>query len=162
MDHMAKISGFFFFLSFFLSVFAVSLLPQAIACWLDRRTRNRKVASSNPGRSGGRIFFSRVNFACWLLLCVRSTPVLPQWHVKGPRHSTKSAGGRLHAYTLDPPKSEWADYAAVQADCRNLLGNELTRNSSGNTRSQSSELAEPLWTDSDLKSGISLRELIST
>ena len=27
-------------------------------------------------------------------------------------------------------------------------GNELTRNSSGNTHPQSSELAEPLWTDS--------------
>ena len=35
-----------------------------IACWLERRTRHRKVASSNPGGSGGRIFFSRVNFAC--------------------------------------------------------------------------------------------------
>ena len=40
--------------------------------------------------------------------------------------------------------------------------NELTRNSSGNARSQSSQLAEPLWTDPGLKSGISLRELIST
>ena len=44
----------------------------------------------------------------------------------------------------------------------NLSGNELTRNSSGNTRSQSSQLAEPLWTDPGLKSGISVRELIST
>ena len=33
-----------------------------IACWLERRTRNRKVASSNPGRRGRRIFFSIVNF----------------------------------------------------------------------------------------------------
>ena len=50
-----------------------------IACWLERRTRDRKVASSNPGRSGGRrIFFSRVDFVCWLLFGVRSTPVLPQ------------------------------------------------------------------------------------
>ena len=28
-----------------------------IACWLERRTRDRKVVSSTPGRSGGRIFF---------------------------------------------------------------------------------------------------------
>ena len=35
-----------------------------IACRLKRRTLDRKVASSNPGRSGGRIFFSRVNFVC--------------------------------------------------------------------------------------------------
>ena len=32
----------------------------------------------------------------------------------------------------------------------------------GNTRSQSSQRAEPLWTDPGLKSGISLREQIST
>ena len=67
-----------------------------------------------------------------------------------------------HAYTFDPSKSEWADYAVVQAECGNLSGNELVRNSSGNSRSQSSQLAEPLWTDPDPKSGISLRELIST
>ena len=35
-----------------------------IACWLNRRTCDQKVASSNPGRIGGRIFFSRVNFVC--------------------------------------------------------------------------------------------------
>ena len=32
----------------------------------------------------------------------------------------------------------------------------------GNTRSQSSQLAETLWTDPGLKSEISVRELIST
>ena len=56
-----------------------------------------------------------------------------------------------HAYTLDPSKLEWADYAAVQAECGNLSGNELTRDSSGNTWSQSSQLAEPLWADPGLK-----------
>ena len=45
---------------------------------VERRTHDRKVASSNPGRSGGRIFFSRVNSVCWLLFDVHSTPVLPQ------------------------------------------------------------------------------------
>ena len=65
-----------------------------------------------------------------------------------------------HAYTLDSSKSEWADYAAVQAECGNLSGKKLKRNSSGNTRSQSSKLAEPLWTDPGLKTGISLPELI--
>ena len=38
-----------------------------IAQWLERRVRDWKVAGSNPCRSGGRIFFSRVNFLCWLL-----------------------------------------------------------------------------------------------
>ena len=66
-----------------------------------------------------------------------------------------------HACTLNPTKSKWADYAAVQAQSGNLSGNELTRNLSGNIRPQSSQLAEPLWTDFGIKSGISPRELIS-
>ena len=37
------------------------------------------------------VFFPRVNFVCWLLFIVRSTPVSPQWHVKDPGHSVKSA-----------------------------------------------------------------------
>ena len=44
----------------------------------------------------------------------------------------------------------------------NLSGNVLTRNLSGDIRPQSSQLAEPLWTDSGIKSGISVRELITT
>ena len=42
------------------------------------------------------------------------------------------------------------------------MRNELTRNLSGNIRPQWSQLAEPLWTDPGLKSGISVGELIST
>ena len=38
-----------------------------IAQWLQRQTCGRKVPGSSPGRSGGRIFFSCVNFLCWLL-----------------------------------------------------------------------------------------------
>ena len=38
-----------------------------IAQWLERRTHDWKVAGLNPCRSGGRIFFSRVDFLCWLL-----------------------------------------------------------------------------------------------
>ena len=37
-------------------------------------------------------------------------------------------------------------------------GNELTRNSPGNTRPQLSQLAELLWTDPSLKSGIGMRK----
>ena len=96
----------------------LSLCGAGIAWWLERRTRDPKVASSNPGRSGGRIFFSWVNFVCWLLFGVRSTPVLPQWYIKDPGHSAKSADGRLHpkqAYIVDTVQSDWADCAAVQA-----------------------------------------------
>ena len=67
-----------------------------------------------------------------------------------------------HAYNLDPAMSELADNAAVQVECGNLSGYELTYNSSGSTRSQSSQLADPLWTDPGVKSGISVRDLVST
>ena len=77
-------------------------LGAGVACWLERRTRDRKVASSNPGRSGGRILFSG-QLCVLTLFGVRSTPVLPQWHAyKDPGHSAKSAGGRLHLNTFAP------------------------------------------------------------
>ena len=69
---------------------------------VERRTPDQKDESLNPGRSGGRIFSSRVNFACCLLFGVCSTPVLPQWHIKDPGHSAKSAGGRLQLNTHAP------------------------------------------------------------
>ena len=67
-----------------------------------------------------------------------------------------------HAYTLDPMMSEWADYAAVQAQCGKLLGIEFTHNLSGNTQPQSSQQAESQWTDPGLRGGISECSLIST
>ena len=39
---------------------------------------------------------------CRLLFGVCSTPVLPQWHVKDPGHSAKSAGGRLRVNKQTP------------------------------------------------------------
>ena len=61
-----------------------------------------------------------------------------------------------HAYTLGPRKLEWADYELSRHSVGTLSGNKLTRNLSGNTRSQSSQLAEPLWTNPGIKSGISM------
>ena len=69
---------------------------------VQHRTRDRKVASSNPVRSDGRIFFFGIKFVCWLLFGVRSTSVLPGWHIKDPGQSVKSAGGRFHLNTHTP------------------------------------------------------------
>ena len=66
------------------------------------------------------------------------------------------------AYTIDPTKSEWADYAAVQTQCGSVSGKALKRNSSGNTQPHSSQLTEPLRTDPALNRGSSVRELITT
>ena len=41
-------------------------------------------------------------------------------------------------------------YSYRQAFCGKLSGNELTRSLTGNIRPQSSQLAEPLWTDPGL------------
>ena len=91
-------------------------------------------------------------------------PVLPQWHIKDPGHSAKSASGRLHLNTHTPLTQRSRSGLTMplsRHSVGNLSGNKLTRNSSGNTLSQSS-LAAQLWTDPGLKSGISVRELIST
>ena len=124
------------------------------------RTCDQWVVSVSPGSSCRRIFFSRVNFLCWLLAGDHSTlsyhiitVFLPKcrWQVT-PKH----------AYTLDQMKSEWADYFAVQAWFGNLSRNKLPHNLYRNIRPQLSQLAELLWTDLGLKSGISVSKLIST
>ena len=136
-----------------------------IACWLERRTRDRKAASSNPGRSGGGNFLLKSQACVLSLIRCPFHPRVTAVARKSPRSVCQKCRWQVtpkHAYSLDPTKSEWADYAAVQAWCETLSGNELTRNSSRNTRSQSSQLAELLWTNPDVKSGIIVRKLIST
>ena len=141
-----------------------STFGAGIACWLERPTRDRKVASSNPGRGGGEFSTLELTLCADSYSVSRSTPVLPQWHVKAPGHSAKSAGGRLdlNMHTPLTNRSRSGLTMPLTRQCGNLSGNELTCNSPGNTRSQSSQLSEPLWTDPGLKSGISLHELIST
>ena len=94
------------------------------------------------------------------------SPVTPQWHVKDPGHSTKSAGGRLHVNTHTP----------LAHRSRSGLTMPLSRHSAGaypetsshaarqgNIRPQSLQLAELLWTDPGLlKSGISMGELTTS
>ena len=66
---------------------------------VERRTRDRKVTCSSPGRSGGRMFFSRAD----AYFGIHSTPVLLQRYAKDPGHSAKGAGDRLqlkHTCTL--------------------------------------------------------------
>ena len=49
--------------------------------------------------------------------------------------------------TLHPTKSEWADHAVQDFSAGTHRENEPTRESKGNAHPQSSQLAEPLWTD---------------
>ena len=74
-----------------------------IAQWLERRTRDWKVAGSNPCWSGGRIFFSRVNFLCWLLFRYPFHPRVTAVARKRPRSFCLKRRWQVtakHAYTL--------------------------------------------------------------
>ena len=74
-----------------------------IAQWLERRTRDWKVAGSNPCWSGGRIFFSRVNFLCWLLFRYPFQPRVTAVARKRSRSFCQKCRWQVtakHAYTL--------------------------------------------------------------
>ena len=76
---------------------AIKMIPGSWDRLLVKKhqTHHQKVANSSPGRSGWKSFLLQSNFLYWLIRCL-SHPMLPQWHVKDPSHSAKSAGGRLH------------------------------------------------------------------
>ena len=74
-----------------------------IAQWLERRTLDRKVAGSNPCWSSGRIFFSRVNFLCWILFRYPFHPRVTAVARKRPRSFCQKCRWQVtakHAYTL--------------------------------------------------------------
>ena len=87
-------------------------------------------------------FSSPVNFVCRLSFGVRSTPVLPQWHVKDPGHSAKSAGGKLHLNTHTPLTQRSRSSLTVLSghSVETYEGNELTGNWSGNSWPEPSQL----------------------
>ena len=91
---------------------------------------------------------------------VHSTPVLPQWH---PGHSAKSAGGRLHL-NMHTSLTQWNHSGLTMPLCRHSVRTyqEISSHSTRQeTLRQPSQLAELLWTAPGLKSGISVRDLIS-
>ena len=74
-----------------------------IAQWLERRTRDWKVAGSNPCWNGGRIFFSRVDSLCWLLFRYPFHPRVTTVARKKSRSFCQRCRWQVtakHAYTL--------------------------------------------------------------
>ena len=74
-----------------------------IAQWSERRTRDWKVAGSNPCWSGGRIFFSRVDFLCWPLFWYPFHPRVTAVARKRSRSFCQKCRWQVtakHAYTL--------------------------------------------------------------
>ena len=89
-----------------------------VASWLERQTRDRKVASSNPGRSGERTFFFQSQLCELTLIRCPFHPRVTAVARKRPRSFCQMCRWQVTpkgAHTFDPTKSEWADYAAVQA-----------------------------------------------
>ena len=96
-SHGDKINTRFWILS------DVIVIWGGIAQWLGRRTRDRKVAGSNPCWSGGRIFFSRVSFLCWLLFRYPFHACITGVARKRPRSFCQKCRWQVtakHAYTL--------------------------------------------------------------
>ena len=123
---------------------------------VERRTRDRKVASSSPGRSGGRFFFFRVIFYADSY-SVSVPPRVTAVARKRPWSFCQKCWWKVtpkRAYVLDPMKSEWTDYA-VQAQRGNLLWKQahmqLVRVHTAT-----------VWTDPGVKSGFCMCKLIST
>ena len=78
-------------------------LGAGIAQWLEHRTRDWKVAGSNPCWNGGRIFFSRVDFQCWLLFRYPFHPRVTAVARKKSRSFCQKCRWQVtakHAYTL--------------------------------------------------------------
>ena len=74
-----------------------------IAQWLEHWTRDWKVAGSNPCWNGGRIFFSRVDFLCWLLFRYPFHPRVTTVARKKSRSFCQKCRWQVtakHAYTL--------------------------------------------------------------
>ena len=74
-----------------------------IAQWLECRTCDRKVVGLNPCWSGRRIFFSRVNFLCWLLFWHLFHPLVTAVACKRPRSFCQKCMWQVtakHMYTL--------------------------------------------------------------
>ena len=157
-----RVCFFFFFLRLAYTRGPGQLLSRA-------PTRDRKVAGSSPDKSGGRIFFSRV-LTLLFSFCADSNLVSVPPHVTAvarKRHrqfcqKCRRQVSLKHAYTLDPTKSKWADYA-VQAQCGNLSQKTSSHATHHKTLGHS-HLSSPshCWLILAQKSGIRMRELIST
>ena len=73
-----------------------------LACWHSAGLMSKRLWVRIMAEVEGIFFLSIVNFVCWLLFGVHSTPVILQWQVKDPSYSAKSVDGRLHLNTHTP------------------------------------------------------------
>ena len=95
--------AFFLPYSFMWLIFFWNVYVAGITQWLEHQTHDWKVMGLNPCGSGGRIFFSRVNFLCWLLFRYPFHPHVTAVARKKSRSSCQKCRWQVaakHAYTL--------------------------------------------------------------
>ena len=135
-----------------------------IACWQTAGLVIKEFRVRPPAGTAGEFSSPELTF-CAGSYSVVSVPhcVTAVTHERS-RSFYKSAGGVLHLKTLTPlTKRSWSGLTMLSIhSVGTYQGNEVTRNSLGYRCPQSSQLAEPLWTDPGVKCGISMLELIST
>ena len=105
---------------------------------------------------GGRFFFLQSQLCVLTLIQCSVHPRVAAVAHKRPRSFCQKCRCQVTPKHIHP----WPNNVGV--GWLPLSRNELTHNLSGNIQPQSSQLAEPLWTDSCQKSGINAHELIST
>ena len=90
--------------------------------------------------------------------------MLPQWHVKDPGHSAKSTGCKLRLNTHTPLTQRSRSGLTMPLSSYSLgtYPETSSHTTCHGTFGHSRLTAEPLWTNSGIKSAISARELIST
>ena len=99
-------------------IFSFFFIVRFISVSVESRTCEQKVGNSNSGRSGRRIFFSRVNFCVLTPVQCPFHPCVTAVGLKRPRSFFQKCSWQVtpkHAYTLDPLKLEWADLLFRQA-----------------------------------------------
>ena len=88
-------------------------------------------------------------------------PVLLLWHIKDPSFCQKRKWQKYLNMPTSLTQQSWSGLTMLSMhSVGTSQGKEATCNLSGNTWPQSSQLAEPLWTDLVLKSGIGVCEMI--
>ena len=99
-----------------------------------------------------------------LIRCPFHSRVTAVARKKKPGHSAKSAGGRLHLNTNTPQTQRSRGALSMPLSRHSMRTYQETSSHATRQRTQlqSSQLVEPVWTDSGLKSGISVYELIPT
>ena len=119
-----------------------------------------------PAEAVGEFSFPEHTLGQCVLTLVRCPfhPCVTEVARKRPRSFGQNCNGRLHlnTYTPSTQQSRSALTMLFSRSAETYQGNKLTRNSSECARPQSSSLTEPLWSEPGLKSGIGVRELIST